>query len=271
MFLHEENNMRIKTLAAAIVLAAVSNGAFAAIANLNAEQGEIYLTVFDPSAQTSYHLDLGIDIREMFDSKSSPRSFDLSSDANFSTFIGQTDLRYTVTGTDVSFTDLDTYGFMSTARNGFDAFNKAIPHDGFINPTAIKIHDEAGVLNAQSGAPYALTQESRDIDLSAFASIGDIGYYDKPLWGDTIGNAGFLSSQFVDESVGFFQAQLDPTDGFTAINSQIGEWLLTKEGTLAYSSGVAAPAPAPVPVPAAVWLFGSGLFGLVGMARRKKA
>jgi hypothetical protein len=33
----------------------------------------------------------------------------------------------------------------------------------------------------------------------------------------------------------------------------------------------AAPAPAPVPVPAAVWLFGSGLLGLVGVARRKKA
>ena len=26
-----------------------------------------------------------------------------------------------------------------------------------------------------------------------------------------------------------------------------------------------------VPVPAAVWLFGSGLFGLLGFARRKKA
>ena len=27
----------------------------------------------------------------------------------------------------------------------------------------------------------------------------------------------------------------------------------------------------PVPVPAAVWLFGSGLIGLVGVARRKKS
>ena len=28
--------------------------------------------------------------------------------------------------------------------------------------------------------------------------------------------------------------------------------------------------PSPVPIPAAVWLFSSGLFGLVGLARRKK-
>ena len=27
----------------------------------------------------------------------------------------------------------------------------------------------------------------------------------------------------------------------------------------------------PVPIPAAVWLFGSGLIGLIGIARRKKA
>ena len=33
----------------------------------------------------------------------------------------------------------------------------------------------------------------------------------------------------------------------------------------------AVPSVSPVPVPAAVWLFGSGLLGLVGMSRRKKA
>ncbi|HEN46860.1 MAG TPA: VPLPA-CTERM sorting domain-containing protein, partial [Mizugakiibacter sp.] len=29
--------------------------------------------------------------------------------------------------------------------------------------------------------------------------------------------------------------------------------------------------PAVVPVPAAVWLFGSGLLGLIGMAKRREA
>jgi len=35
--------------------------------------------------------------------------------------------------------------------------------------------------------------------------------------------------------------------------------------------GVMDPIHTAVPVPAAVWLFGSGLLGLVGVARRKKA
>lgn len=37
------------------------------------------------------------------------------------------------------------------------------------------------------------------------------------------------------------------------------------------SGQFAAYSPAPVPVPAAVWLFGSGLLGLIGIARRKAA
>ena len=38
-----------------------------------------------------------------------------------------------------------------------------------------------------------------------------------------------------------------------------------------FSSGSISPVISSVPVPAAAWLFGSGLLGLVGIARRKKA
>lgn len=48
-------------------------------------------------------------------------------------------------------------------------------------------------------------------------------------------------------------------DGFAA------NWRL--EGTMSIGGGQP---PEPIPVPAAVWLFGSGLVGLVGVARRKR-
>lgn len=43
-----------------------------------------------------------------------------------------------------------------------------------------------------------------------------------------------------------------------------GQWYFQDDGTGNFSGSV-------VPVPAAVWLFGSGLVGLIGVARRKKA
>lgn len=41
--------------------------------------------------------------------------------------------------------------------------------------------------------------------------------------------------------------------------------------SLDFSNATVVDSPAAVPVPAAVWLFGSGLVGLAGVARRRKA
>lgn len=46
-----------------------------------------------------------------------------------------------------------------------------------------------------------------------------------------------------------------------------GAWILQSNGTLTYHTAEAAAAA--VPLPAAVWLFGSGLMGLVGIGRRR--
>jgi hypothetical protein len=45
---------------------------------------------------------------------------------------------------------------------------------------------------------------------------------------------------------------------------------LSNTGVLSISGGTGSPPP-PVPLPAAVWLFGSGLLGLIGVGRRKAA
>ena len=63
-----------------------------------------------------------------------------------------------------------------------------------------------------------------------------------------------LGGSLADTGLGLFDASLAPIIGAD------------------FSDTVSiAVAPVPVPVPAAVWLFGSGLLGLVGVARRRKA
>lgn len=61
-----------------------------------------------------------------------------------------------------------------------------------------------------------------------------------------------------DPATGAFTASWDSVVVGGAFNGQLGNW--TIEGTMSA-----------VPVPAAVWLFGSGLLGLAGIARRRKA
>ena len=57
------------------------------------------------------------------------------------------------------------------------------------------------------------------------------------------------------------EQQIDPADDTLGFANQYTQW----EFDVSVSDG-----PAPIPVPAAVWLFGSGLLGLVGVGRRKK-
>ncbi len=81
--------------------------------------------------------------------------------------------------------------------------------------------------------------------------------------GDELPSDGDISIYFMDIDLADFNfLGTDPLakfrmdiSGYSAVPSLIG----------AYPSSMS-----PVPVPAAVWLFGSGLIGLVGVARRKK-
>jgi hypothetical protein len=104
-------------------------------------------------------------------------------------------------------------------------------------------------------------------DLISGINAGAPGYYDSSFWGDHI--AGALPSVMTAGGVGptlnlwdlYNASQVDfgfelgiKQLGQLQINAQTGELTLT---------------PSAVPVPAALWLFGSGLIGLVGVSRRK--
>jgi hypothetical protein len=56
--------------------------------------------------------------------------------------------------------------------------------------------------------------------------------------------------------------------GTAVTTTYAGFWFLSSGGQLTYNI---ASASAPVPLPAAVWLLGSGLMGLIGVGRRRRA
>ena len=137
-------------------------------------------------------------------------------------------------------------------------------------------------------APVLIT--GLDID----GTFWDVGVH----WDTSYGNTYVADApKFLGDSAGALNAttaiqQALINDGFTGTGTS-GSYLITPystsrgygvwgDGTMSvglvsfgtglYSySGFTTWAPSAVPVPAAVWLFGSGLIGLFGIARRKKA
>ena len=135
----------------------------------------------------------------------------------------------------------------------------------------------AGPINASSSVSYSLTSTT-----SAGAQIGSIGGNVVKAW-EVDTSVGGLSSLNKGVDVGdtfFFTGgpltQNSPV--YTASNSFTGDlaydlmslqigFSLSANSSVGMSGFVSQTV---VPVPAAVWLFGSGLLGLIGIARRKK-
>lgn len=249
----------MKILAASVVFA-MSGAANAAIVTGANDPGELFLTVWDSVGQQSYGLDLGVYNIDIMTNKSGVLTYDLSQDANYSTFLNNTGLVYQITSDDQVTWDYESYGMFSTARDGVDA-TRGITNDNALQNMMAKLSDWAISLNTAAG-----DQRNPSLNLSAVSLPGESGYYDSGFWGPTNGGMGFISAQSVGTSVDFIKFNLDATDDWTILHETMPNvWTLGTDGMLTY-----APVSA-VPVPAAVWLFGSGLLGLVSVARRRKA
>jgi len=150
-------------------------------------------------------------------------------------------------------------GFVTTSTNALNPGDQpALGVTGFSNA-----NNNSNIfvknVNGQLGTTDPLE------NLSLRANRGEPTFTDAGNFNDTA-LFGFATEGLLGGSASFYWLGIDDFDNNISLDPQlIGSWSSLSDGTLTFNSVSA------VPVPAAVWLFGSGLMGMVGVARRRKA
>ncbi len=109
-----------------------------------------------------------------------------------------------------------------------------------------------------------------DIDYST-DGLGSVGPNDvnRDVTGSTL-TYGYDPALIVPPNEGYFLSVLTDATAFD-LSGQFTIFVQNDFGASVFSTGLqGVSAPSTVPVPAAVWLFGSGFIGLLGVGRRKK-
>lgn len=256
----------MKHLTKAAVVAALAMGAGAANASIDYTSGgsnEAYLAAYDFTTGKTFNFDTGVTFNTFvanIGNLNFSLNFDLSNDANWTNFI---------TGA-----SLNKIKWVAAVGNSLDiaaaiTAKQPLPNDVAFNfsvPAALE--NRAIDMNAKMGPINPATNVSSlvlDSEAPFSGQYGDGAL----LWG-----ASWTPSQEVEaaygETIAFQLGQffLDASDENNPILRNdvtlLGHWTLAGN-SLSFKSYQ----PAPVPVPAAVWMFGTGLLGLMGFNRRK--
>jgi len=253
-----------KSLLAVALLAATTGAANASIAVGSNTLSEAYLSVYDSSQALTFTLDLGLTFADLFNNKANDtfsKSYDLaaltagSTGGKWSTFAANLNAATTVYGVVASgtagkifATGPESVTKFGTTTVAIAAVSKLANHISTVNQAA---------LDDNAGKPT-----STALNLSAIVSDGDTantgqhnqeGQFSQFNGGKTDAAA----------DINYGQAGNFWYYGGNAIPVlAVQQWELTGN-TLTYAT------PAAVPLPAAVWMFGAGLMGVLGLTRRK--
>jgi hypothetical protein len=296
--------LKLKYLTAATLLAIAGQAGAASVgvtdgspASADNGNGEFILTVFDADTGVSYSRQL-----EMFVNDFVPNSLVgvgtpdnignatpdagltkvFATDALFTSTFGSSDpstLRWYVVAADSatagetgSLTTVSTpHSLRLLITHGTSdgtGFNTTTA--GVTGATQTNYDDHANGLNnyacgLAAGASCVVTATSDTANGVSFTSATAVSGTAPVLVGlDTVGYFYYLTGQSGSTARPLTTSSINL---FANSEGVAGEWSLSRDGTLTWNSA----AVSAVPVPAAVWLFGSGLLGLAGVARRKQS
>lgn len=262
------------TLTALTAAIAMATGAVQAAVILpstdvnNTGGSELVLSIYNPTTKDTYALDTGITFNGFNGAGS--YSFNIASDPNLAgAFAGglNSSLLWSLNAGD------GTVAGSSVPQAGDRMWSTIVTNTNPSGMNGTAIIGSVSAFTQYLSSVNTLGTHPSQTNGSDFVLGNNPGTYGLlgTNWG---GNATFNATGAVGSSLYFMLAAETCQSGFggancptTGVNPQFtfapGQWNLSTAGVLSYN-GVSA-----VPVPAAVWLFGSGLLGLVGVARRR--
>jgi len=264
--------LKLKTLVAAMAM--VATGAVQAAivtddwSQVNAGNGtgagELFLSIYDPSVSQSLVLDLNLTVSNFMTNNASLINTFSVTDAGLQGFIGgspnQSLMQWNL-GAISNGPGFGGVGVLTTHGNAGATIDPLVDGGPF-NGTQLLAALDNGSAYVNNNNPTQTVQGSTDA-----------GYHFGGLWAGSFGGGTWL---WDNQHIGFSGGELmsfisidefNPIDGQPIVTAfSNAEWMVNPtSGTVSYVGEVSA-----VPVPAAVWLFGSGLLGLVGIGRRRK-
>ena len=286
-----------KTLLAGAIALAATGAAEARIADtaqpVTFMGSEMVLTVWNLTAQKSYTLDLGVTQSQFLKGNFAGLNRAVA-DFNLTSLLQASaatdDIRYSVTsgssstsssnvrvasgdyaGLSKKVASLTNYGLIVSGQQGALAdFTAVTSTSAKVNTAIISEANNASNVNSATGQAAA----SDAVNVSLFASLGDQGYAGDATWGANLGGAlgAFSTMAAVGTNMSLFRASLNPGNPALLVFNEFDKSLnfsvaglgsANAAGTLSFINVSA------VPLPAAVWMFGAGLMGLLGLNRRK--
>jgi|GEM_PF-2567830 len=272
-------NLLGKSLAVG-AMALAATGAQATIkGGVNNQSTEMFFNLWNPVAEVSYALDLGVVHNDFFQydrntGVSTTQAMSWTIDASTSTAFAQflsatqpgTDLFYNIASSNASttganFAAFENWGVLRTSNDA--NISKVTPTEvsAMVSNINFRIIDLNTKLNVSGG------DTANNFD--SFSVAQDASYFVNN-WGDSMNNSTKFSSigqEGEGNTLGFYWMNRELAQVNTTGIEYLGDWSFVID----YSAKTASLNFAPVPLPAAVWLFGTGLIGLLGAGRRKSA
>lgn len=258
---------------AASVLFAVAGSSQAAIINGNDSadgNGELFISIFrDNLSPESMVIDTNVGVFDVRDGIVTGWTSTAQQTADILAFLGTAPITDFVFNAGATTNIIDIF---DTTKNADLGVWFTTTGDGQLAPQA---SSDLETLRQKTGAQINDINNFNDADLDSVTGIndGELGYHDNSrLWGDSVGSTlGVLKNE---AAVGTDLAVYNLFNGSTNPDPFAFEYepTVVQYGFLSIdpATGVASWSLTAVPVPAAVWLFGSGMLGLVGVARRRK-